>query len=214
MPMPRRNRQLPTVQLDLFRSSSPQSLDRPQPAVGCSYQNIEGELVFADFDQAERRLERLKKERGQVEFERIALEKCLRWLEGSEFHPYSRPRPFHARDVGDLPPRHTRKKRNVMDRSWRAKIPRRDPLAARRDFSMSLKVLKFHRLTRWPGIWAPDCVAEKIVRRDPALCPAESNRDCSPRAIAISRFSGALQLAQTRTNAAIFGRLDEKRPES
>ena len=25
--MPRRNRQLPTVQLDLFRSSSPQSLD-------------------------------------------------------------------------------------------------------------------------------------------------------------------------------------------
>jgi hypothetical protein len=27
MPMPRRNRQLPTVQLDLFRSLSPQSLD-------------------------------------------------------------------------------------------------------------------------------------------------------------------------------------------
>jgi ribosome-binding ATPase YchF (GTP1/OBG family) len=43
--------------------------------------HIEGELVFADFDQAERRLERLKKEKGQVEFERIALEKCLRWLE-------------------------------------------------------------------------------------------------------------------------------------
>jgi hypothetical protein len=27
MPMPRRNRQLPTVQLDLFRASSPQSPD-------------------------------------------------------------------------------------------------------------------------------------------------------------------------------------------
>jgi ribosome-binding ATPase YchF (GTP1/OBG family) len=44
-------------------------------------EHIEGELVFADFDQAERRLERLKKEKGPVEFERIALEKCLRWLE-------------------------------------------------------------------------------------------------------------------------------------
>ena len=44
-------------------------------------ENIEGELVFADFEQAERRLERLKKEKGQVEFERNALEKCLRWLE-------------------------------------------------------------------------------------------------------------------------------------
>jgi ribosome-binding ATPase YchF (GTP1/OBG family) len=33
-------------------------------------ENIEGELVFADFDQAERRLERLKKEKGQIEFER------------------------------------------------------------------------------------------------------------------------------------------------
>ena len=44
-------------------------------------ENIEGELVFADFDQAERRLERLKKEKGQVDFERNALEKCLRWLE-------------------------------------------------------------------------------------------------------------------------------------
>jgi GTP-binding protein YchF len=43
--------------------------------------NIEGELVFGDFDQAERRLDRLKKEKGQVDFERNALEKCLRWLE-------------------------------------------------------------------------------------------------------------------------------------
>jgi ribosome-binding ATPase len=44
-------------------------------------ENIEGELVFADFDQAERRLERLKKEKGPAEFERNALEKCLSWLE-------------------------------------------------------------------------------------------------------------------------------------
>jgi hypothetical protein len=29
MPMPRRNRQLPTVQLDLYRPSRPQSLDWP-----------------------------------------------------------------------------------------------------------------------------------------------------------------------------------------
>jgi ribosome-binding ATPase len=44
-------------------------------------ENVEAELVFSDFEQAERRLERLRKERGQVEFERNALEKCLRWLE-------------------------------------------------------------------------------------------------------------------------------------
>jgi GTP-binding protein YchF len=44
-------------------------------------EHIEGELVFADFEQAERRLERLKKEKGQVEFESNTLEKCLRWLE-------------------------------------------------------------------------------------------------------------------------------------
>jgi ribosome-binding ATPase len=43
-------------------------------------ESVEGELVFADYDQAERRLERLKKEKGP-EFERIALEKCLKWLE-------------------------------------------------------------------------------------------------------------------------------------
>ena len=40
---------------------------------------IEGELVFADFDQAERRLERLKKEKGS-DFERAALEKVIAWL--------------------------------------------------------------------------------------------------------------------------------------
>lgn len=41
---------------------------------------IESELVFADFDQAERRLEKLKKEKGR-EFEGATLEKCLAWLE-------------------------------------------------------------------------------------------------------------------------------------
>jgi len=50
----------------------------PLPA---AVENVEGELVFADFDQAERRLERLKKEKGPVEFERNSLERCLRWLE-------------------------------------------------------------------------------------------------------------------------------------
>lgn len=44
-------------------------------------EGIEGELVFADFDQAERRLERLKKEKSPSEFERVALEKCVKWLE-------------------------------------------------------------------------------------------------------------------------------------
>ncbi|MGH8012831.1 MAG: DUF933 domain-containing protein [Candidatus Binataceae bacterium] len=44
-------------------------------------ERLENELVFADFDQTERRLERLKKEKGAVEFERAALEKCLKWLE-------------------------------------------------------------------------------------------------------------------------------------
>lgn len=41
--------------------------------------SIEGELVFADYDQAERRLERLKKEKGS-DFERAALEKVIGWL--------------------------------------------------------------------------------------------------------------------------------------
>jgi ribosome-binding ATPase len=44
-------------------------------------ESIEAELVFADFEQADRRLERLKKEKGAIDFERGALEKCLRWLE-------------------------------------------------------------------------------------------------------------------------------------
>src|SRR3984893_5059156 len=44
-------------------------------------ESVEGELIFADFDQTERRLERLKKEKGNTDFERAGLEKCLRWLE-------------------------------------------------------------------------------------------------------------------------------------
>jgi len=44
-------------------------------------ESVEAELVFADFDQAERRLERLKKEKGPVDFERAALTKCIGWLE-------------------------------------------------------------------------------------------------------------------------------------
>ncbi|HYA35683.1 MAG TPA: hypothetical protein VEF03_08680, partial [Candidatus Binataceae bacterium] len=44
-------------------------------------ESIEGELTFADFDQIERRLERLKKEKSPSEFERSALERYLKWLE-------------------------------------------------------------------------------------------------------------------------------------
>jgi len=44
-------------------------------------ESVEGELIFADFDQTERRLERLKKEKGNIDFERAGLEKCLKWLE-------------------------------------------------------------------------------------------------------------------------------------
>jgi GTP-binding protein YchF len=50
-------------------------------------ESIDGELIFADFDQAERRLERLKKERGgsapglNPGVERAALEKVIKWLE-------------------------------------------------------------------------------------------------------------------------------------
>lgn len=44
---------------------------------------IEAELVFADFEQAERRLERIRKEKGGHEFERATLEKCTAWLENA-----------------------------------------------------------------------------------------------------------------------------------
>jgi ribosome-binding ATPase YchF (GTP1/OBG family) len=49
--------------------------------IAAAIESVEGELVFADFDQAERRLERLKKEKGPVDFERTTLEKWLKWLE-------------------------------------------------------------------------------------------------------------------------------------
>ena len=49
--------------------------------LAAAVESVEGELIFADFDQAERRLERLKKEKGPVDFERGALEKCVKWLE-------------------------------------------------------------------------------------------------------------------------------------
>ncbi len=42
---------------------------------------IEAELVFADFEQTERRYERLKKDKGLSDFERASLERCLKWLE-------------------------------------------------------------------------------------------------------------------------------------
>jgi GTP-binding protein YchF len=72
---------LPLVRdLDALLLVVPEFAGHNMPLVA-AVENIEGELVFADFDQAERRLERLKKERGQIEFERNALEKCLRWLE-------------------------------------------------------------------------------------------------------------------------------------
>jgi GTP-binding protein YchF len=44
-------------------------------------ERIESELVFADFDQAERRMERIKKDRSASDFEKSALEKVTKWLE-------------------------------------------------------------------------------------------------------------------------------------
>jgi GTP-binding protein YchF len=58
----------------------PEFAGRETPIVP-AVERVEGELVFADYDQAERRLERLKKEKGPIDFERGALEKCLKWLE-------------------------------------------------------------------------------------------------------------------------------------
>ncbi len=72
---------LPLIRdLDVLLLVIPEFAGHKTPIVP-AVESIEGELVFADFDQAERRLERLKKEKGQVEFERTALEKCLQWLE-------------------------------------------------------------------------------------------------------------------------------------
>ena len=44
-------------------------------------ESIEGELVFADFDHAERRMERIQKDRSASDFEKAALEKVIKWLE-------------------------------------------------------------------------------------------------------------------------------------
>ncbi len=52
-----------------------------QTPLAPAVERVDGELIFADFDQAERRLERLKKEKSPIDFERAALEKCLKWLE-------------------------------------------------------------------------------------------------------------------------------------
>jgi hypothetical protein len=72
---------LPLIRdLDALLLILPEFQDR-NASLAEALDSIESELVFADFDQAERRLERLKKEKGQIEFERNALEKCLRWLE-------------------------------------------------------------------------------------------------------------------------------------
>ena len=49
--------------------------------LAAAVESIEGELIFADFEQAERRYDRLTKERGASDFERAALERVLRWLE-------------------------------------------------------------------------------------------------------------------------------------
>jgi ribosome-binding ATPase YchF (GTP1/OBG family) len=47
-------------------------------------ESVEAELVFADFEQAERRLERLKKEKGASEMERTTLERCIAQLEAGK----------------------------------------------------------------------------------------------------------------------------------
>lgn len=58
----------------------PDFTDNSKPLIA-AVESVESELTFSDFDQAERRLERLKKEKSPVDFERAALEKCLKWLE-------------------------------------------------------------------------------------------------------------------------------------
>src|SRR5215470_1249701 len=67
---------LPLIRdLDALLLVIPEFTGRNVPLVA-AVENIENELVFADFEQAERRLERLKKEKGQIDFERNALERC------------------------------------------------------------------------------------------------------------------------------------------
>jgi ribosome-binding ATPase YchF (GTP1/OBG family) len=50
-------------------------------SIGAAVKSIDDELIFADFDQAERRLERVRKDRSASDFERAALERVLKWLE-------------------------------------------------------------------------------------------------------------------------------------
>ena len=53
-----------------------------QVALPAALDAVEAELVFADLDQGERRLERLVKERNpSSEFERATLKRCVEWLE-------------------------------------------------------------------------------------------------------------------------------------
>ncbi len=49
--------------------------------IGAAVKSIDDELIFADFDQAERRLERVRKDRSASDFERATLERVLKWLE-------------------------------------------------------------------------------------------------------------------------------------
>ena len=72
---------LPLIRdLDALLIVIPAFTGRAAPVLA-AIESVEAELVFADFDQAERRLERLKKEKGPVDFERAALTKCIAWLE-------------------------------------------------------------------------------------------------------------------------------------
>lgn len=52
-----------------------------RPALADAAATLDGELVFSDFDQLERRVERLRKEKGPIEFERATLQRCMTWLE-------------------------------------------------------------------------------------------------------------------------------------
>lgn len=56
------------------------SFSNPGP-IGAAVKSIDDELIFADFDQAERRSERVRKDRNASDFERTALERILKWLE-------------------------------------------------------------------------------------------------------------------------------------
>lgn len=49
--------------------------------IDAAIKSIDDDLVFADFDQAERRLERVRKDRNASDFERATLERLLKWLE-------------------------------------------------------------------------------------------------------------------------------------